>query len=280
MAIPTIDTGYKPEFGLGALYQGYNAANADQSAELELIKQFLANQREQQMQPLDVNIKGMESDRATVARSPEMLDAYQRMYTGQADTTEAAGTKAKALLPFTIASERAKAEREGAEQGLFGNMYKGIAKQYDQSLPDNERIASGQNTYALADTLSRVDPKIMAQERMLAEKLLSAEELAQLRLAQAAKLAADKANAPKPPKTGEEALVRYWQGELAAGNITQDQYEKEVAAIFNRRTEKPVQSGITGSVDPQGNIQLENKPNVAPYAPRSTEKKPDPLGIR
>ena len=98
---------------------------------------------------------------------------------------------------------------------------------------------------------------------------MSAEELAQLRLAQAAKLAADKANAPKPPKTGEEALVRYWQGELAAGNITQDQYEQEVAAIFNRRTEKPVQPGITGSVDAQGNIQLGNKPNVAPYAPRA-----------
>lgn len=54
MALPTIDTGYKPEFGLGAVYQGFNAANAEQGAELELIKQFLANQREQQMQPLEV----------------------------------------------------------------------------------------------------------------------------------------------------------------------------------------------------------------------------------
>lgn len=54
MALPTIDTGYKPEFGLGAVYQGFNAAHADMSAEEELIKQFLANQREQQMQPLDV----------------------------------------------------------------------------------------------------------------------------------------------------------------------------------------------------------------------------------
>ena len=55
MTIPTIDTGYKPEFGLGALYQGFNAANSDQASELELIKQFLANQREQQMQPIDVS---------------------------------------------------------------------------------------------------------------------------------------------------------------------------------------------------------------------------------
>ncbi len=269
MAINQIETGYKPEFGLGAMWAGENAANAEMANQLDFIKQFLANQREQQIQPLDVRVKDMEASRADVAKSPEMLDAYRRGYLGQADTQEAAGTKAKALLPFAIASERAKAEREGAEHGLFGNMYKGVAKQYDQSIPDNERIAAGQNAYALADTMSRVDPKTMAQERMLNGKLLSAEELMQLRLAQAAKLAEDKANAPKPPKTGEEALVRYWQGELAAGNITQDQYEQEVAAIFNRRTEKPVQSGITGSVDAQGNIQLGNKPNVAPYAPRA-----------
>ena len=50
-----IETGYKPEFGLGAVYQGFNAANADMSAQEELIKQFLANQREQQMQPLDID---------------------------------------------------------------------------------------------------------------------------------------------------------------------------------------------------------------------------------
>ena len=86
-----IETGYKPEFGLGAVYQGFNAANADNSAELEIIKQFLANQREQQMQPLDVNIKQTESDRATVGRSPEMLDAYQRGYIGQNNSQDAAG---------------------------------------------------------------------------------------------------------------------------------------------------------------------------------------------
>ena len=58
--------------------------------------------------------------------------------------------------------------------------------------------------------MSRVDPKTMAQERMLNGKLLSAEELMQLRLAQAAKLAEDKANAlPKPLTMSQmEALYR------------------------------------------------------------------------
>ena len=90
MALPTIDTGYKPEFGLGAVYQGFNAANAEQGAELELIKQFLANQREQSMQPLDVTkaqltnegmasenlIKAFQGAQAQSQNTPEMLKAF------------------------------------------------------------------------------------------------------------------------------------------------------------------------------------------------------------
>lgn len=57
MALPQIETGYKPEFALGALYQGMNAANANNSAQEEIVKQFLANQREQTMQPLDTQVR-------------------------------------------------------------------------------------------------------------------------------------------------------------------------------------------------------------------------------
>lgn len=89
-----IETDYKPDGALGALYSGFNAANADQSAQLELIKQALANQREQQIQPYDVNIKSAESARADMQKLPEMLDAYKRLYMGQADSTQAAGSKA------------------------------------------------------------------------------------------------------------------------------------------------------------------------------------------
>lgn len=94
MALPTIDTGYKPEFGLGAVYQGFNAANAEQGAELELIKQFLANQREQSMQPMDVNIKQTESDYATMKRAADYMDAAKRGYIGQMNSQDAAGRKA------------------------------------------------------------------------------------------------------------------------------------------------------------------------------------------
>ena len=42
-----ITTGYQPEFGLGALYQGINAANTESANEEELRKLFLANQQSQ-----------------------------------------------------------------------------------------------------------------------------------------------------------------------------------------------------------------------------------------
>lgn len=74
--LPSIDTGYKPEFSLGALYQGMNAANADMSAQEELIRQFLANQRETAMHPLDVGIKQFEANKANVQNTPEMLAKF------------------------------------------------------------------------------------------------------------------------------------------------------------------------------------------------------------
>jgi len=111
-----IETGYKPEGALGGVFAGFNAANAEQGAELELIKQFLANQREQSMQPLDVNIRQTESDRATVGRSPEMLDAYQRGYIGQNNSQDAAGRvamgTAQGNIDYTNAANANKSKQE------------------------------------------------------------------------------------------------------------------------------------------------------------------------
>lgn len=111
-----IDTGYKPEFGLGAVYQGFNAANAEQGAELELIKQFLANQREQSMQPMDVNIKQTESDYATMKRAADYMDAAKRGYIGQMNSQDAAGRKAMETaqgdIDLTNASNRNKLTTE------------------------------------------------------------------------------------------------------------------------------------------------------------------------
>ena len=94
MAINNIETGYKPEFALGAMYAGENAATNRMGNQLDIIKQFLANQREQSMQPMDVNIKQTESDYATMKRAADYMDAAKRGYIGQMNSQDAAGRKA------------------------------------------------------------------------------------------------------------------------------------------------------------------------------------------
>ena len=94
MAFNPIETDYRPNFGLGAYYQGINAANAKQLTEEDILKAFLANQREQQEQPLDFMIKNWEAQHAQDKNTPEYRDAFMRQYIGQANSTSAAGRKA------------------------------------------------------------------------------------------------------------------------------------------------------------------------------------------
>ena len=68
-----IATGYKPQFGLGAVYSGINAADIEEKNTLDMIKSFLANSREVQSQPLDMDIKGLEAAQARQQNTPEML---------------------------------------------------------------------------------------------------------------------------------------------------------------------------------------------------------------
>lgn len=280
MAISKIDTGYQPEFALGALYQGENAAASQMDNQLNFIKQFLANQKAQELNPLEVQQAQQNLDSTAYKTTPEYQTGMRDTIYGQGMSNLAAGQTQSALQPFK--QKLGKAEATNAIN---------IQDKLNQLNQLNDLIQVEQNPLQrMAQLKARNDLMGMlketpefAQKRELKETGTESQEyIAELRAAAARKLAMDKAaqTSVKPPKTGEEALVRYWQQELAAGNITQQQYEQEVSSIFNRRTEKPVQSGVTGVVDPSGNIQLENKPNVAPYTPRANEKKPDPLGIR
>jgi len=103
--LPMIETGYKPEFGLGALYQGFNAANADQSAQEELMKQFLANQREQSMQPLDIEHRKLQNQ-GTV---------FDNM------VKELSGNQAQAQNNPTMLSNFAQAKDAGSQEAIRKN---------------------------------------------------------------------------------------------------------------------------------------------------------------
>lgn len=272
-----IETGYKPEFGLGAVYQGFNAANADNSAELEIIKQFLANQREQQMQPLDVNIKQTESDRATVARSHEMLDAYQRGYIGQNNSQDAAGQKAMALLPFQIAAEQAKAKRDTSSDNLFGRMFGGMERQYDQSLPEKDRIAAATESVALANTLKQNDPKFLQNQQISEMKDDTREYIAELNARKAIQEALMRnSGGDKPVKSAEEALARQLTQKYASGQITYEQYMAELASIFNAKNAAKVQPGTKLDLPKLGDqVPLTEKPPQQTYTPSTgTQQQP------
>lgn len=184
MGIENISTGYKPEFALGALYHGFNAGSADNASQLSNLIQEQALQKARIADPMDLIQKFYEAKLADAkTQSTDYIPAQIRGQIGQMNTQDAAGTLAQGLLQFRQKAGEAELTSEASKNRLFGNMYKGIEQQHDQSLPPDQREAAAQRGFFLADTLSRVDPKIMAQERMLGQKIDSAEEIAAMRLA-------------------------------------------------------------------------------------------------
>lgn len=102
MAFNPIETDYRPNFGLGAYYQGINAANAKQLTEEDILKAFLANQKEQNEQPLDLMIKQWQAAHAQdQMNDPEYRKSMLDGYMGQMKTQIANGKKATE----TVASE-------------------------------------------------------------------------------------------------------------------------------------------------------------------------------
>lgn len=130
-----LPTDYKPDGALGGLFAGFNAADAENFNQLELIKNYLANQREVQMQPLDVRIKDAEASRADIQKTPEMLDAYKRGYMGQMNSQDAAGQKAmqtwKGEAELSNAQNKNKLTTEGLLARLNELKQRGEAGSFD-----------------------------------------------------------------------------------------------------------------------------------------------------
>lgn len=119
-SLPQIETGYKPEFGLGALYQGFNAANADQMSEQDILKAFLANQREQQQQPLDMLIKQWDAAHSQdKLNSPDYRNATLQGYIGQMNSQSAAGNLAQQTLANKILSENQELSNKARQGNLL-----------------------------------------------------------------------------------------------------------------------------------------------------------------
>lgn len=272
MAIPEISTGYKPEFGLGALYQGFNAANANQAAELELIKQFLANQRETQMQSVDLDQAKQNVLAGMYKTDPRYQQGMADMIEGQGYSNLAAGQTAQGLQQFKQDAGQAELQNQAAKERLFKNMYSGLESQYDQTKPDNDRIAGAQTALALADTISEVDPKFIQQKKLLSLKGDQSLELEEMR---ARSKAALKASAVRGDKTAQEALVKELQRRLATQEITPDEYASELAELQNAILAAKIQPGNQlDTSNPKLQGVFKPKPEQPKYTPPTSNQAP------
>lgn len=115
-----------PDFALGGMFAGMNAADTQAANEQELGKMFLANQREQQMQPLDVQLKQLAIAPAeyeqSVARAkqsdPDYINKLLEGYKAQMQSQITAADSGKVLAPFKTAAEQAALENEKTQQGF------------------------------------------------------------------------------------------------------------------------------------------------------------------
>lgn len=115
-----IETGYKPEFALGGLYAGMNAANAQSNNELELIRQFLANERAKQEIPLDMQQKSLQNQGMGFDMSGKQLGAMQ----------------AQAQMDPAMIQRFAQSKDAGSEQAIRKNRTEGLLQPFvEQQLP-------------------------------------------------------------------------------------------------------------------------------------------------
>jgi len=115
-----ISTGYQPRFGLGALYQGFNAGNADSLNEEEVLKALLQNQKEQNEAPLNQIIKTWEARQAQGKMDdPEYLPKSLEGYKGQMNSQIAAGNKGMGTYESEIATTNAENKNKSRMANLF-----------------------------------------------------------------------------------------------------------------------------------------------------------------
>ena len=251
--LPMIETGYKPEFGLGALYQGFNAANADQSAQEELLKQFLANQHAQVQNPLDEQTTAQNLLANHYKTNPEYQQGMTDMIEGQGYSNLAAGQTAQGLQQF-----KEKAEKRGLENDFRVADVQNDIYQLDDKIGTEQnpltRMAMIKKREHLLRNLKET-PKFMGQRELGETRTDSAEYIAELRAQQAAELArwrASQSGGTKPAKTFEETIQR-----ILAKKQSGEQLSAEEEAVLVEAA-KGFNAKNTAKVQPGNDLNIEN----------------------
>lgn len=265
--LPMIETGYKPEFGLGALYQGFNAANADQSAQEELLKQFLANQHAQVQNPLDEQTTAQNLLANHYKTNPEYQQGMTDMIEGQGYSNLAAGQTAKGLQSFTEKAKRRESENDFRAADVQNGIY-----QLDDMIGTEQnpltRMAMIKERERLTRNLKET-PKFMGQRELGETRTDSAEYIAELRAQQQAELArwrASQSGGTKPAKTFEETIQR-----ILAKKQSGEQLSAEEEAVLVEAA-KGFNAKNTAKVQPGNDLNIENPALKNVFVPKPPQE--------
>jgi len=278
----TIDTGYRPDGALGALYAGQNAANAQSMNDEELAKLFLANQQSMQMNPLDVIGKQQQNQvgayDAALAQAKQSSPSYIPMalagQEGQMQSQMTAADSGKALAPFKVAAEQSGLETEKNKQGVLWTL-----QDLDKQLAAGGGIdESGnvtpfnpmqkmfmQNKRAELTNQLQTTPEWTGKKDINdadnATKLAIAQLQADAMRDRAATAAGPKT--PKPPTTAEAAMT---QQILANPNMDENEKHQLLQEIFNAKQQNKNASGSDVALvfDDNGKLKMGQRAVNAP----------------
>lgn len=135
MAIQQMETGYKPEFGLGALYSGWNAGNTMRSNEEELLRQILANKQKEQEMPYDLAVKRLAGNEADTMNTPESIMQKIQGILGLAKLQQAQGQTAQEIQESDSASKIAENQNKTGTN-LLDNMIRKLQLEGNGSTTD------------------------------------------------------------------------------------------------------------------------------------------------
>jgi len=290
----TIDTGYKPEFGLGALYAGQNAANSQAMNDEELAKLFLANQTAQQSygqvertNPLEVtrmqNANTVGGYDAALARAKQSSPSYIPMsLSGQEAQMQNQMTSAdtgKLMAPFVREQTKATAQADTQKQQALWTLQNIDSQLNAEGGTDAQgnivKFTPGQIGFMkqkrqeIADQLKST-PEFLGKESISAEDNATKIQIAEIQAAAARDAAASRAAGVgniKPPKTAEEALIRQIANQEAAGEITAEEAQKQRAEIEAAKRAANRAPGTGLVPDGKGGWTLAQQEKVPAYTP-------------
>jgi len=150
MSIPMIETGYKPQFSLGALYQGFNAGSADNAAQLANLAKEWELQKSRAEDPYKV-LSSMYQGNLDNAKmqDPNYIPWQLAGQVGQMQTQEAAGRKAQALSESDIAAAKQENKNKLISGELDYKTYQEQNRMFDELLAGGGQQPQGKIAFPM-----------------------------------------------------------------------------------------------------------------------------------